>query len=68
MRACSNNSYPANILGPENEGVLHLLHLFKIALQTNFDHGCKHYEPRSDCFLGSSLICVHIVCNASIIR
>ena len=32
-------------------------------IQTNFDLWSKHYEARSDCSQGSSLIWVHIVCN-----
>ena len=37
-------------------------------LQTRFYHGSKHYEPWSDCFLGSSLIWVHIVCKIGCLR
>ena len=42
--------------------VLHLLHIFTCT-QKSFHHESKHYEPRSDCSLRSSLIGVHIVCN-----
>ena len=34
-----------------------------VQFSLDFCHGSKHYEPWSDCSLGSNLILVHIVCN-----
>ena len=39
-----------------------LLHIFKCT-PDDFYRGVKHYEPKSDCSLRSSLIWDHIVCN-----
>ena len=35
--------------------------LYSSAVQKIFNHGSQHYEPWSDCSLGSSLICVYSV-------
>ena len=56
------------IFCPEISGfVLRLLYIFKYiysnAIQTTSSHESKHYEPWSDCSMGSCLIWVHIVCN-----
>ena len=37
-------------------------------LRSQFYHGSNHYEPCSDCALGSSLIWAHIVCNIGYLR
>ena len=42
--------------------ILCQLHILKCIPET-FNLGSKHFEPWSDCSLGSALIWVHIVCN-----
>ena len=41
----------------------HFCFIYSYALQIIFYHGSKHYEPSSDCSLGSSLVWAHSVCN-----